>query len=235
MRILIKILNILAVLFVIIGIASSIYWINEFRHRNDIDPKDQVIDSLQYSIDTKVQHLESITETLNTQREQTAKYKDLWQKANVNLRKVKEENTQLKKVENLPIDEMLTYILEYFNSDTTDATLVQQGDSIFVVMQPRLIDSVGMTIAKYQDNIKLLDAYEIQISTANDLIDNLELEKSILTDKYVTLEDIHKDVLEQNDMYKISNIEKDKQIKRLKFQRVLIGVGGVILIVLVAL
>jgi hypothetical protein len=235
MKIIIKILNILLIIFVIIGIASCIYWVNEYRHRNDIDPRDMVIDSLQSELAIKGELYELRGDSLFTANQQTIKYTELWHVANTNLKKAKVENLKLKEVENLPIDKMLEYILDYFNSDTTDAQLIQDGDSIFIVMQPRLIDSIGTTIAQYEDNLELLEAYEIQIITSNNLINNMIEEKGLLLRQVSLLEDINNDLENQNDMYKTSRAEKEKQIKRLKFQRTFIGVAGTVCIVLLLL
>jgi hypothetical protein len=235
MKIITKILNVLLVIFVIIGIASSIYWVNEYRHRNDIDPRDMVIDSLQSELTVKGELYELRGDSLFTANQQTIKYTELWHVANTNLKKAKVENLKLKEVENLPIDKMLEYILDYFNSDTTDAQLIQDGDSIYVVIQPRLIDSIGTTIARYEDNLELLEAYEIQIITSNNLINNMIEEKGLLLRQVSLLEDINNDLENQNDMYKTSRAEKEKQIKRLKFQRTFIGVAGTVCIVLLLL
>lgn len=236
MKILTSILNILAVLFIIIGIGSSIYWGNEWVHRNDIDPMDEQIDSLQDKIDRKDVLLQSITDELNNERIKTTKFKELWSTERSKLRDLlAERKRNQNKVKNLPIDEMLDYILDYFNSDTTNAQLLSKGDSVYIIMTPKLVDTIGQTIAQHQDNLELIDAYEIQVSLSDSLIHQLEAENVLLELRNSTLDDINNDLTEQNEMYKTSRAEKDKQIKRLKFQRTIIGIGGVVLIILVAL
>lgn len=233
MKIFTKILNWLAVIIFIVGIACIIYVINDISYKDDFTRNKLIIDSLDRNIQLKTEHIIDLNVKLSIVEGDKLMYKELWQKANVNLKKAKEENTQLKEVKNLPTDKLIEYILDYFNSDATDATLVQEGDSIYVVLKPYLMDSIGQTIAKYEDNLDLLEAYDVQITTSNDLINSLTKENELLVAKTIKLDEINNDLLNQNNMYKTTRKLHEKQIKRLKYQRTIIGVAGVVLVVLI--
>jgi phosphopantothenate synthetase len=226
MKIITKILNILVILLVTIGIASSVYWIKEWKHRNDINPQNAIIDSLEQTITQKDTILQSLTEKIKNQKEQTNQYKEKWENVKI------EQQKTLQNVQKFSTDELIKYITEYFNFDTIS---IQKKDSLYIIMRPALIDSIGQTIAKYEDNLKLLEAYEIKITTSNNLINSLEVENLLLERQNEQLQSINDDLKTQNEMYKINEQEKDKQIKKLKFQRTMITIGGIVIIILVAL
>ena len=232
MKILTNILNFFAVILVILGIVFIIQQVGNYKHRNDIDPKDEQIDSLDRIVTEKSKLLHAVNKDLFTAQSETNKYRELWLTVR---KKLKAEKANQERVKNLCADEMLEYILDYFNTDTTSAQLIQDGDTIYVIMQPKLVHDIGVTIAKYEDNLELLDSYDIYISVSDSLINKLEIENKSLRESNSLLSDINTDLKDQNNMYKTSREEKEKQIKRLKLQRNIIGIGSVVLIVLIAL
>ena len=228
MKILTKILNILFVIFVIIGIASSVYWVNEFRHRNDIDPKDVIIDSLDKEISVKMEYIIDIEYQLAVANVKTNEYREKWQKAkNVSVKKVTEE-----KVKNLGnIDEKATFLKNNLGVDSPDVVI--NGEE--VTLTETAVDSVNMTIARYRDNLELLKACQIQVDVASDYIDALAKENALLVEKCNALEDVNKDLSEQKELYEEDQEQKEKKIRNLKLQRNIGGVAAVALIVLIAL
>ena len=232
MKILTNILNFFAIILVILGIVFVIQQVDYYNHRDDVDSKDKQIDSLDRIVTEKSKLLHAVNKDLFTAQSETNKYRELWLTAR---EKLKVEKAKQEQVKNLPVDEMLEYILDYFDTDTTSAQLIQNGDTIYVIMQPKLVHDIGVTIAKYEDNLELLDSYDIYISVSDSLINKLEIENKSLRESNSLLSDINTDLKDQNNMYKTSREEKEKQIKRLKLQRNIIGIGSVVLIVLIAL
>ena len=130
---------------------------------------------------------------------------------------------------------MLQYILDYYNTDSTEAKIVQDGDSIVIMVTPKLIHSIGMTLAENRDNLDKLEAYKVYVQTSDSLINTLRLENNQLTLKSVTLESINKDLESINAVNKDVIESKDTDIKKYKFQRNVIAVGGIAVIILLAI
>ena len=232
MKILTKILNVLVVVFTIIGIVSTIYFVREFS-KPQIDYNSK-IDSLTNVIIDKNVKLNLMNANLDIAKSETTQYYDLWQKEKRNVEKVKAEKSEQNKVKDLPIDEMIKYILDYFETDTTQANLIKDGDSIYVVVKPKLMNQIGNTIAEHRDDLKLLEAYEIQIATSDSLVAKLINENNLLASKSELLEEINKDLTTKEGLYKGEIENKANLVKKVKLQRnVAGGVAAVFLVLLV--
>lgn len=233
MKVLTKILNALVIIFVVVGIVSTLYYVREcFKPQIDYY---QIVDSLQNELSSKTLQLTAINTEIDKIKQERLNSEQKWQKEKENLlRKVAEQANQ-DKVRELPLDEMLQYILDYYNTDSTEAKIVQDGDSIVIMVTPKLIHSIGLTLAENRDNLEKLDAYKVYVQTSDSLINTLRLENDKLTLKSITLESINKDLESINAVNKDVIDSKDTDIKKYKFQRNVIAVGGAVIIVLLAL
>ena len=233
MKVLTKILNALVVIFVVIGIVSTVYYVREY-FKPQIDYY-QIVDSLQNELSSKTIQLTTINTELDKIKQERLNSEQKWQKEKENLlRKVAEQANQ-DKIKELPLDEMLQYILDYYNTDSTEAKIVQDGDSIVIMVTPKLIHSIGLTLAENRDNLDKLEAYKVYIQTSDSLINTLRLENNQLTLKSVTLESINKDLESINAVNKDVIDSKDTDIMKYKFQRNVIAVGGIAVIILLAI
>lgn len=234
MKVLTKILNVIVIIFVIIGIYSTINFIVE-RNKPQIDYNYRV-DSLQNIIEQKERLLEENDSLLEIAEVETNKYYKLWQERKVHVNQLKKqlkESQNQNKVKNLPLDEMVAYIIDYFDTDTTQAQIMQNNDSIYVVVTPKLMSDIGVTIAEHQDNLKMLEAYQAQVYVCDTLVDKLINENNILTASKEFLEDINKE-LKQKEKEVLQ--QHKEEVKKLKFQRNIIAIAeGVAIILLIAL
>lgn len=233
MKILTKILNALVVIFVVIGIVSTVYYIREY-FKPQIDYY-QIVDSLQNELVQKHQQLEVANFEYDKIKQERIKAEKAWLKEKEILQSKLSANQEEKAVSNLPLDEMLRYILDYYNTDTTEANIIQDGDSIVIMVTPKLIHSVGLTIAENKDNIKKLEAYHSYVTSSDSLIDRLSEENGQLVLKNTILEDINKNLESINTVNKDVIDSKDAEIKKYKLQRNIIAVGSVVVVVLLVL
>lgn len=232
MRILTNILNFIFVVLVVIGIVSVIGLFTKYSPFKPRLDNSGAIDSLNNEIALKDVKIADIDNQYNLTVNELSKYYSLWQKEKEHVKSLKAEKSHQNQVKNLGIDEMLAYVLDYYNTDTTEARMINEGDSVYVIVTPKLINQVGNTIAEHRDNLELLEALECQVSLCDSTVNymmsqnGLLLEKIDLMDESITnLEQRQK---EYQEMY-------DKQIKKLKFQRNIVAVGGIILVIIVAL
>jgi hypothetical protein len=233
MKVLTKLLNVLVIIFVVIGIASTIYYVGDY-FKPQIDYY-QIVDSLNDQLVQNKQQLANVDSVLKViQQEQLIK-EQKWQKEKENLVSQLQANQNQNKVKELPLNEMVEYVLDYYNTDTTEAKIVQEGDSIVILVTPKLIHSIGLTIAENRDNLRKLQAYKTYVISSDSLIDGLKAENRQLTLRGVTLESINKDLESINSENKGVIEGKDALIKKVKLQRNLIAVGGAVIIVLLAL
>lgn len=234
MKILTKILNVVVVLFVIIGLYSTVnyFWGRKHVPKNDYQ---QTIDSLTNEVYEKNVQLLQVNDVLDIVSELRINEEKRWQKEKESLLKKVQENHEAELVSNLPLDKMLEYILEYYNTDSTEAKIVQNGDSIVVMVTPKLIHSIGMTVAENRDNLTKLTAYKSYVNISDSLIETQAEEINLLTTKSIILESINKDLEGMNAENKDLITAKNKEIRKYKLISIGTGVGAVVLIVLIAL
>ena len=232
MKILTNILNFIVVILVIVGIVSVICLFTKYSPFKPRLDNSGVIDSLNQEIALKDVKIANIEDQYNFATNELTKYYSLWQKEKEHVKSLKAEKSHQNQVKNLGIDEMLAYVLDYYNTDTTEAKLIQQGDSVYVIVTPKLINQVGNTIAEHQDNLELLEALECQVSLCDSTVNYLMDSNRLLSDKINLMSDIRADLEQRQKEYQEMY---ETQIKKLKFQRNVMAVGGVILVILVAL
>jgi hypothetical protein len=235
MKVVTKILNILFVAFFLIGIASTICFIVDLKPSEQRSPYLDTIDSLNTEIGLKRLKLTHIQDSLDIVIQQSDKYYTQWQKEKRNLANEKARRKEQNKVKDLTIEQLLKYITDYYNTDSTEVAIVNDGDSIMVMVTPKLVKQVGGTIAEYRDNLELLKAYEIEITIADSLIESMTLQTDLLESKVDFLEDVTKDLNSKVDMLDKQLGLSKEEASKFKKQRNITGIVGIVLIVLVAL
>jgi hypothetical protein len=218
---------------VVIGIGSSIYFIRDYFEPH-IDYEGQ-LDSLNAIIAQKEAKISDLSNDIIKAEQSTNQYKIQWEKAKKDLALQKAANQNQDKVKELPLDEMVKYILEYYDTDSTSAKITQVDSVTLISVTPKLINNVGNTIAELRDNLELLEAYEVSLTLADSLIVKQELNIGLLNDKVKQLESVNNDY-KNKDAVNNGVIEgKDAEIKKYKFQRNVAGAGAIIIFIIALL
>ena len=220
--------KLLSVLFVIlIGLT---FWLVTFRlHQKE--NYIQAIDSLQTELSSKTLQLNLINDSLKEVRQARIEDQERYDKEKKKL--IQNFNKNKEKVKGLPLTDMVQYILDFYGS--TEAKIVQKGDTVLVIISPELVNNIGNTIADYKDNLEKLEAVQIILNAADDLIEKYKQEVPLLERKILTQEEIIKNIQAQNKIKDEVLNSKNKEIKKYKLQRTLIAGGAIIGFVLIAL
>jgi hypothetical protein len=229
MKVITKLLNYIVVILVVMGIIYSVSLIKGYFEPH-IDYNGQ-IDSLNREIALKEAKINLINDSLFAAKQTTNEYKDKWQKAKQNLANLKAENQNQDKVKDLPLDEMLKYILDYYGVDSSEARIVESNDTIVVIINPQIVDKVGNTIAELKDKNELIEVYENNTLLSDSLIRSQDIQIELLESKTVTLETVISDY-KLKDAANMGLIDaKNAEIKKYKLQRNV--AGGVAIVILV--
>jgi hypothetical protein len=229
MKVITKLLNYIVVILVVMGIIYSVSLIKGYFEPH-IDYNGQ-IDSLNREIALKEAKINLINDSLFAAKQTTNEYKDKWQKAKQNLANLKAENQNQDKVKDLPLDEMLRYILDYYGVDSSEARIVESNDTIVVIIKPQVVDKVGNTIAELKDKNELIEVYENNTLLSDSLIRSQDIQIELLESKTVTLETVISDY-KLKDAANMGLIDaKNAEIKKYKLQRNV--AGGVAIVILV--
>jgi hypothetical protein len=229
MKVITKLLNYIVVILVVMGIIYSVSLIKGYFEPH-IDYNGQ-IDSLNREIALKEAKINLINDSLFAAKQTTNEYKDKWQKAKQNLANLKAENQNQDKVKDLPLDEMLRYILDYYGVDSSEARIVESNDTIVVIINPQIVDKVGNTIAELKDKNELIEVYENNTLLSDSLIRSQDIQIELLESKTVTLETVISDY-KLKDAANMGLIDaKNAEIKKYKLQRNV--AGGVAIVILV--
>lgn len=229
MKILTKILNVLVIIFVVIGIVSTVYSVRGYL-KPQIDYY-QIVDSLQSELSSKYLQLKLTSDSINEIRQLRIADQEKYNQDKKNL--IQSFTSNQEKVKGLPLTEMVQYILDYFGS--TEAEIIQKGDTVLVIMSPNLVNAIGTDLAVHRDNLEKLQAVEIVLQSADNLIKKFNQEVTLLERKISTQENIINNLSEQNELKDETIKSKDKEIRKYKIQRVLIVGGSVLGFVLIVL
>lgn len=221
--------NLFRIIFIIIigvTIWYSITWLRQ--KKTDYT---QEIDSLKTELSSKYLQLKLTSDSINEIRQLRIADQEKYNQDKKNL--IQSFTSNQEKVKGLPLTEMVQYILDYFGS--TEAEIIQKGDTVLVIMSPNLVNAIGTDLAVHRDNLEKLQAVEIVLQSADNLIKKFNQEVLLLERKISTQEDIINNLVEQNKLKDETIKSKDKEIRKYKIQRVLIVGGSVLGFVLIVL
>ena len=237
MKILSKILNFVVVIFVCIGIYATAYYFTAHQEwKQEYKEIQEQQEELNKIIDNNHKKLSSLRNEINT------KDKEIEQSEN-NIDSLKgvietiiaDHKQEIEELENYTLEEALTYILDYYDTDSTEAFITVQNDSILVTIRPRLIHEWTYTIEKLKSRDIEVSGYRKQISEYDALADRL-MHKVDLLETRDSLNVSTIDALDdKNNMFQKLIKNRDKQIKNLKIQRNVVGGVAIVVIILALL
>jgi len=237
MKILSKILNFVVVIFVCIGIYATAYYFTKHQEwKKEYEELQEKQENLNKVIDNNNKKLLSLRNEINI------KDKEIEQSEN-NIDSLKgvietiiaDHKQEIEELENYTLEEALTYILDYYDTDSTEAFITVQNDSILVTIRPRLIHEWTYTIEKLKSRDIEVSGYRKQISEYDALADRL-MHKVDLLETRDSLNVSTIDALDdKNNMFQKLIKNRDKQIKNLKIQRNVVGGVAIVVIILALL
>lgn len=216
------------ILVIIIGITI---WYVTFWLRQEKTDYTQEIDSLKTELSSKYLQLKLTSDSINEIRQLRIADQEKYNQDKKIL--IQSFTSNQEKVKGLPLTEMVQYILDYFGS--TEAEIIQKGDTVLVIMSPNLVNAIGTDLAIHRDNLEKLQAVEMALQSADNLINKFNQEVPLLERKISIQEDIINNLSEQNGLKDETIKSKDKEIRKYKIQRALIVGGSIVGFVLIAL
>lgn len=146
---------------------------------------------------------------------------------------VKETDTRIEELSNLSLEEVLTYILSYYETDSTEAELIMHENSIQVIIKPRLMYEWSYTLAKLESrNIELLvyknqvEEYALIVEDFKERIQNMDRVDSLRIDSMEKSEEKNSGLQEIID-------NRNKKIKSITMQRNIVAGIAVIVFVII--
>lgn len=221
--------NLFRIIFIII-IGVTIWYVTFWLRQKKTDYT-QEIDSLKTELSSKYLQLKLTSDSINEIRQLRIADQEKYNQDKKNL--IQSFTSNQEKVKGLPLTEMVQYILDYFGS--TEAEIIQKGDTVLVIMSPNLVNAIGTDLAIHRDNLEKLQAVEMALQSADNLINKFNQEVPLLERKIYTQEYIINNLSEQNELKDETIKSKDKEIRKYKIQRVLIVGGSVLGFVLIVL
>lgn len=221
--------NLFRILLIII-IGAAFWYVTNWLHQEKIDYARQ-IDSLNIELSGKTEQLKLISDSIKEIRQLRIADQVKYNKEKNNL--IRSFTNNQEKVKGLPLTDIVQYIRDYFG--TTEAEIIQKGDTVLVIMSPNLVNAIGTDLAIHRDNLEKLQALEITLQAADNLINKFNQEIPLLEQKISIQEGIINNLTDQNGLKDEIINSKDKEIWKYKIQRALIVSGSVIGFVLIAL
>ena len=234
MKVLSKILNFVVVILVCIGIYATAYYFTAHQEwKEEYKELQERQNELNKIIDNNHKKLISLRNEINT------KDKEIKQSEN-NIDSLKgvietiiaDHKQEIEELENYTLEEALTYILDYYDTDSTEAFITVQNDSILVTIRPRLIHEWTYTIEKLKSRDVEVSGYRKQISEYDILVDRLTHKVGLLESR----DSLHVSTIDalddKNNMFQKLIENRDKQIKSLKIQRNVAGGVAIAVIIL---
>ena len=237
MKILTKILNILVIIFVCIGIYAT--WGYFFKYKpleEDYnrakqenkelsirqDSKNRKIIDLQTDIYVKDVKIKERENTINSLRDDSDKIEDSY-------------NNEIEELKNITLEEAVEIILDYYNVDGSNATIINYQDSIQIAFKPLLVHRWTYTLAKLESRNMEVSALQNQVLEYDSLIYDYQ-DKVQLLEKQDSLTNENYN-LEKEKNGKLQEIieNRNQKIKSLKIQRNAAGIIVGVVIVLAIL
>ena len=237
MKILTKILNLLAVILVVIGIISVIGYFFKYKplkmnyekllkENRELSYQQEVnqdrISKLDYKVFEKNEIIKERESTITSLRDDLDKA-------------TKNYEDKIEKLQNITLEEAVSIILDYYNVSDDNAEIIMHDNVVQIAFKPRLVKMIPMTLAKVESQSERLSVYENQVLEYDSLVVDYK-------DKIQMLEE--RDSLNANnyELEKDKNINlqtiidnRNQKIKSLKIQRNSLGIITGVVIVLAIL
>jgi hypothetical protein len=144
----------------------------------------------------------------------------------------KKHKEKLQELEDYTLEQVLDYILDYYDTDSTEACIRTTDKGIEIVIQPRLVYEWTYTIEKLESTSNELiltknkaSEYSILTEDLKDKINLLEGRDSVMVNSLETAQ-------EKNGVLQQLIENRDKRIKQIKTQRNIVAGVAVIIIVI---